>query len=76
MSRRHPCLSGMDLAILRVVDDHPCHGLGLLAQIVDANDRDWVRFRVRRLQAAGLVSMDVPPCFGRGHKIIIRRCSK
>jgi hypothetical protein len=66
-------LSGVDLDILSMVQSHPCHGMTHLAAAVCPTNRTHVRRRVIRLEEAGLLKVEIPPVFGRGHKIIIRR---
>ena len=66
-------LSGLDLAILRVVEDRPCDGMGHLAMVLNSRS-DVVRARAERLRRAGLLVLEFPRIFpGRGHKIIIRK---
>ncbi len=67
-------LSSIDMSILRMVQDMGViDGLGnLMTQIECSNDRH-VRARINRLQAAGLIDVQIPTMHGRGHKIVIRR---
>lgn len=67
--------SGVDLAILQVVQDHPHSGLGDLALEIGCADTYHVRSRLIRLRQAGLINVEIPRMLGRGHKIIIRKAA-
>lgn len=66
-------LSGIDLGILQQLEAGPFHGLHRMAEAVECNDRRYVRRRLRRLRAAGVIVMKYPPVPCRGHRVVIRK---
>ena len=66
-------LSGIDLSILRLLDDGPFEGLTRMAETLQCNDRRYVRSRLRRLLLTGAVVMEYPAVPCRGNRVVIRK---